>query len=157
MVTMNPRCSGFKQDFSARLWAVIEWDPVARQACTGLSDRSPPAGSFREYPGFVERGELGIRLSGLTSCYPPVPGILWFGPRRSHSSVPTRALTRLPRAMAVQGRPLPAAARRACPRRPRAGGRLVGVAIGCMMPGFVVNLRGIRSMSDGVADCRSLR
>jgi hypothetical protein len=29
-------------------------------------------------------------------------GILWFGPRRSHSSVPTRALTRLPRAAAVK-------------------------------------------------------
>jgi hypothetical protein len=40
-------------------------------------------------------------LSGFTSCYPPVPGILWFRPRRSHSSVLTRALTRLPRAVAV--------------------------------------------------------
>ena len=29
-------------------------------------------------------------------------GGLWFGPRRSHSSVPTRALTRLPRAVAVK-------------------------------------------------------
>ena len=29
-------------------------------------------------------------------------GILWFGPRRSHSSVPTRARTRPPRAVAVK-------------------------------------------------------
>ena len=28
----------------------------------------------------LRRLELGIRLSGFTSCYPPVPGILWFGP-----------------------------------------------------------------------------
>ena len=41
------------------------------------------------------RGEMRawIRLSGFTSCYPPVPGILWFGPRRSHSSVPKRTKT----------------------------------------------------------------
>src|SRR5215472_4118273 len=62
-------------------------------------------------------------------------------PQRSHSSVPTRALTRLPRAVAVRdGRFL---------RPPEGlvldghehGGRLVCVAIDgcCMMPVFVVN------------------
>src|SRR3974377_1865060 len=65
-------------------------------------------------------------------------GILWFGPRRRHSSVPARALTRLagggggglggpPGGFVLGGR--------------EQGGRLVCVAIdGCgMMPVFVVN------------------
>src|SRR5262249_30765266 len=76
-------------------------------------------------------GSPALRHVVLRFC-----GILWFGPRRSYSSVPTRALTRLPRAVAVKdGRFL---------RPPEAlvldgrehGGRLVCVAIDgcCMMP-----------------------
>ena len=62
-------------------------------------------------------------------------------PRRSHSSVPTRALTRLPRAVAVKDgrflRPPEGLVLDGCEH----GGRLVCVAIDgcCMMPVFVVN------------------
>jgi hypothetical protein len=48
------------------------------------------------------RGEsLGSGSLALRHVILRFRGILWFGPRRSHSSVPTRALTRLPRAAAV--------------------------------------------------------
>ena len=69
--------------------------------------------------------------------------LAFFGsaPRRSHSSVPTRALTRLPRAVAVKdGRFLRPPERLVLDGHEH-GGRLVCVAIDgcCMMPVFVVN------------------
>src|SRR5215467_5420050 len=84
---------------------------------------------------------LGSRSLALRHVVLRFGGILWFGPRRSHSSVPTRALMRLPRAVAVKDGRV---------RRPpeglvldggEHGGRLVCVAIDgcCMMPVFVVN------------------
>src|SRR5215469_1024502 len=84
---------------------------------------------------------FGIRLCGFTSCYPPVPGILWFGRRRSHSSVPTRALTRLPRAVAVKDGRFLGPPEGLVLDGHEHGGRLVCVAIDgcCMMPVFVVN------------------
>jgi len=82
---------------------------------------------------------LGSGSLALRHVIPPVAGILWFGPRRSHSSVPTRALTRLPRAVAVKdGRFLQPPERLVLDGREH-GGRLVCVAIDgcCMMPVFV--------------------
>ena len=81
-------------------------------------------------------GSPALRHVVLRFC-----GILWFGPRRSHSSVPTRALTRLPRAAAVKdGRFLRPPEGLVLDGREH-GGRLVCIAIDgcCMMPVFVVN------------------
>jgi hypothetical protein len=84
---------------------------------------------------------LGSGSLGLRHVVLRFRGILWFGPRRSHSSVPTRAPTRLPRAVAVKdGRFLRPPEGLVLDGREH-GGRLVCVAIdGCgMMPVFVVN------------------
>src|SRR6202048_4141349 len=53
---------------------------------------------------------LGSGSLGLRHVVLRFRGILWFGLRRSHSSVPTRALTRLPRAVGGKHRGLPRAA-----------------------------------------------
>jgi hypothetical protein len=88
------------------------------------------------------RGEsLGSGSLALRHVVPRSRGIFWFGPRRSHSSVPTRALTRLPRAAAVKdGRLLRPPAGLVLDGREH-GGRLVCVAIDACgtMPVFVVN------------------
>src|ERR1700732_5526530 len=69
------------------MWPSSRTEARRRPGLTPVSWRDESLGS----------GSLGLRHVVLR-----FRGILWFGPRRSHSSVPTRALTRLPRAVAVK-------------------------------------------------------
>src|SRR5262244_3968677 len=101
------------------------------------------------------RGEVRawIRLSGFTSCCPPVS---WHSLVRPPAEPFFRPDPRTDAAAARsggQGRPLPAAPEGLFIDGREHGGTLMCVAIDgcCMMPGVRTRLvRGIRSMSDGV-------
>ena len=71
--------------------------------------------------------------------------ILWFGPRRSHSSAPTRTMVRLSRAAAVKDGPFLGPPEGLVLDGRERGGRLVCVGIDCccLMLALIIERRSI--------------